>query len=264
MPEGNEVHRYADLQSPILVRRKLAVSSPNKVFADARLLDGRKLKSIDAFGKHLLYDFGADRILHIHLGRFGKFRDGEMPFPPPQGALRLRMSSSAHWLELRGPTICEVFDNDARENLLSRIGPDPLRVDANPRVAFERIGESRAPIGALLMDQSVISGIGNIYRAELLFRARISPFRPGSEVPLPALKKIWREAKVLLAEGMVDRRIVTTLPKDRPHPKGLAKRGETHYVYRRDGLPCFVCGTKVLTKLFVGRDLYWCPTCQAT
>lgn len=263
MPEGNEVHRYADLQNPIFTGRTLAVSSPNKAFADAKLLDGRKLKGIEAFGKHLLYDFGLDHILHVHLGRFGKFRDGEMPFPTPQGALRLRMSSAKNWLELRGPTACEVFDTPSRQALLDRIGPDPLRADAKPKAAMERIIESRSPIGALLMDQSVIAGIGNIYRAELLFRARLSPFRPGLEVELSALKKIWREAKTLLAAGMVDRRIVTTLPKDRPHKQGIAKRGETHYVYRRDGLPCFVCGTKVLTKVFVGRDLYWCPNCQA-
>ena len=86
MPEGNEVHRYADLQTPLFAGRLLKVSSPNKVFNDARLLDAKKLRSIEAYGKHLLYDFGADTILHIHLGRFGKFRDGEMPFPPPQGA----------------------------------------------------------------------------------------------------------------------------------------------------------------------------------
>lgn len=263
MPEGNEVHRYADLQTPIFVGKTLAVSSPNGAFADAAALDKRKLKCIEAYGKHLLYDFGGDSILHIHLGRYGKFRDGEMPFPAPQGALRLRMSSAKHWLELRGPTACEVYDGEARAQLLDRIGPDPLRPNAKPQVAIKRMTESRAPIGALLMDQSVISGIGNIYRAELLYRARISPFRPGLEVEAADLKRIWREAKVLLAAGMVDRRIVTTLPKDRPHSRGVAKRGEVHYVYRRDGLPCFVCGTKIATKLFVGRDLYWCPKCQA-
>ena len=263
MPEGNEVHRYADIQTPLFAGCTLQVSSPNGRFADAKLLDGRKLKRIAAYGKHLLYDFGQARQLHIHLGRFGKFRDGEMPFPAPQGALRLRLSTTKHWLELRGPTTCEVIGEEARGKLLDRLGPDPLRSDAQPAVAIQRILESRAPIGALLMDQAVISGIGNIYRAELLFRARLSPFRPGEDVDKKALQKIWRESKILLGEGMVDRRIVTTMAKDRPHSKGKARRGETHYVYRRDGLPCFVCSTKVATKTFVGRSLYWCPHCQA-
>ena len=263
MPEGNEVHRYADLQTPLFAGRVLTADGPNGRFADAKLLTGHKLKRIEAYGKHLLYDFGRGRILHVHLGRFGKFRDGVMPFPAPQGALRLRLSSAKHWLELRGPTACEVIDDKAREMLLARIGPDPLREDADPKAALERIRESRTPVGALLMDQAVISGIGNIYRAELLFRARLSPFRPGNEVEVRLLKKIWKEAKILLAEGMEDRRIVTTKPTDRPHRTGEARRGETHYVYRRDGLPCFVCGTKIETKPFVGRDLYWCPRCQA-
>ena len=262
MPEGNEVHRYADLQTPLFTGRVLEVDGPNGRFAGAKLLTGRKLKRIEAYGKHLLYDFGRGRILHIHLGRFGKFRDGAMPFPEPQGALRLRFSSSKHWLELRGPTACEVIDEEVREKLLARIGPDPLRGDSDPKAAFERIRESRTPIGALLMDQAVVSGIGNIYRAELLFRARLSPFRPGSEVNMRALKKLWKEAQVLLVDGMEDRRIVTTKPADRPHRQGKARRGETHYVYRRDGLPCFVCTTKIETKAFAGRDLYWCSHCQ--
>ena len=113
------------------------------------------------------------------------------------------------------------------------------------------------------MDQSVIGGIGNIYRAELLFRAGLSPFRAGNSVDGEALEHLWRDAEVLMRDGMVDRRIVTTRPADRPHKKGKARRGETHYVYRRRGLPCLICGTEVQMKEFIGRKLYWCPTCQA-
>jgi endonuclease-8 len=121
---------------------------------------------------------------------------------------------------------------------------------------------SRAPIGALLMDQSVISGIGNIYRAELLFRARLNPFRPGNTIAKRALVKLWKDARDLMRAGMIDRRIVTTRPADRPHPNGKARGGETHYVYRRHRLPCFICGTEISRQEFVGRKLYWCPECQ--
>lgn len=112
------------------------------------------------------------------------------------------------------------------------------------------------------MDQSVISGIGNIYRAELLFRARIHPLTPGNKVSTRELAKLWKDAQALMAAGMVDRRIVTTRPADRPHPTGRARRFETHYVYRRKNLPCFLCQTEVMMKEFVGRKLYWCPGCQ--
>ena len=185
-----------------------------------------------------------------------------MPFPDPKGALRLRISTPEHWLELRGPTACDVVNEKHRDQLLARIGPDPLRDDADPDIAIHRIHKSRAPIGALLMDQSVLSGIGNIYRAELLFRARLHPLRPGHSAPVKALRSLWEDAVELMHSGMVDRRIVTTRPADRPHPTGKARAGETHYVYRRKGLPCFLCHTEIQLKEFVGRKLYWCPGCQ--
>lgn len=263
MPEGNELHRYAEHQADLFAGRVVSVAAPNGRFAEgAKLLDRRKLRSVEAYGKHLFYDFGKNRQLHIHLGLYGKFRDGAMPFPEPKGALRLRISARDHWLELRGPTACHVLDAEDRAHLIARLGPDPLRPDANPDLAVARIRKSRAPVGALLMDQAVISGIGNIYRAELLFRSGLNPFRPGMTVGEDALHALWIDAQMLLREGMVDRRIVTTRPVDRPHKKGKARRGETHYVYRRRGLPCFVCQTEIRMEEFVGRKLYWCPSCQ--
>lgn len=263
MPEGNEIHRHAELQNKTFVGVVVRVAAPNGRFEDgARLLDRRKLRAVDGFGKHLFYDFGKDRQLHIHLGLYGKFRNGEMPFPEPAGALRIRISSTEHWLELRGPTACDVLTNDARRVLLARIGSDPLRPDADVEEVVTRITRSRSPIGGLLMDQSVIGGLGNIYRAELLYRARISPFIAGSDVSQAQIRMIWEDAIDLMKKGMVDRRIVTTRPADRPHSKGEARRFETHYVYRRKGLPCFVCGTQIAMREFVGRKLYWCPTCQ--
>jgi endonuclease-8 len=263
VPEGNEIHRYADLQAEMFEGRKLTVEAPNGRFATgAARLNRRKLISVDAYGKHLFYNFGVGRHLHVHLGLYGKFRDGAMPFPETKGALRLRFSTPDHWLELRGPTACDVLGEEARQKLIDRIGPDPLGKDAKPKTAFTYIVNSRTPIGALLMDQSVIGGIGNIYRAELLFRAKLNPFQPGKTVPETKLRSLWKDAKRLMQAGMVDRRIVTTRPSDRPHPTAKARAGETHYVYRRTGLPCFICNTEIRAKEFVGRKVYWCPTCQ--
>jgi endonuclease-8 len=118
------------------------------------------------------------------------------------------------------------------------------------------------------MDQSVIAGIGNIYRAELLFRARLSPFTPGNVVSEQTLKAIWKDALPLMRAGMVDRRIVTTESKDRPSSKGKNSKArpdkdEVHYVYRRNGQPCFVCGMTVMKREMAARNLFWCPVCQA-
>jgi len=167
------------------------------------------------------------------------------------------------WVELRGPMDCTLYTNEQWEKLLERLGPDPLNGDA-PDKAFAKIAKSKKPIAALLMEQDVAAGIGNIYRAELLYRARLNPFTPGKDVPMDVLKKVWKDAGPLMRAGMQDRRIVTTLAKDRPHKKGLPLREEVHYVYRRQRKPCWVCGTDVKKmEDFYGRNLYWCPTCQA-
>jgi endonuclease-8 len=155
-----------------------------------------------------------------------------------------------------------IYDQKKWDRLMARLGPDPLEQGADPKPAFAAIAERKTPIAALLMDQSVISGIGNIYRAELLYRARLSPFRAGSDVEPKTIRAIWKDAMKLMADGMIDRRIVTTRPKDRPHPRGPAERGQVHYVYRRQGKPCLVCGTAIQSREMAGRTLYWCPVCQ--
>lgn len=293
MPEGNEIHRWAKRHFAAFGGRAVRADGPQGRFTDADVIDGRKLLRVMAVGKHLGYDFGKDRILHVHLGLQGDFTEGSGPLPAVRGALRLRMwnaaavkkrvgpgASKPHrwyseddgsdnpapekvaWVELRGPMDCSVYTQDMWETLLKRLGPDPLNGDG-PEKFVEKVKKSRKTIGELLMDQSVAAGIGNIYRAELLFRARLNPFTPGKEVAESALRSIWKDAGVLMKAGMVDRRIVTTKPKDRPHKKGKALKEETHYVYRRQGRPCFVCGTKILTEVMAGRNLFWCPVDQA-
>ena len=262
MPEGHEIHRFAERHARAFAGKKVQVESPNGGFPDAEVLDGRKLLEVLAIGKHLGYRFGKDLTLHVHLGQYGDFWEGEMPYPPVKGALRLRMSNKTDWLELRGPTDCSIFSDEDWTKLAARLGPDPLDADADPRPVYETIAKKKTPIGALLMDQSVLSGIGNIYRAELLFRARIHPDRPGKDVSPAKLKQIWRDAVALMHDGMEDRRMVTTLAKDRPHRSGKAIDEEVHYVYRRQGKSCRVCGTEIESKPMAGRTVYWCPVCQ--
>jgi endonuclease-8 len=292
MPEGNEIHRWAERHAAALAGKQVSADGPQGRFTDAAVIHGRKLARVMAVGKHLGYDFGKDRILHVHLGLQGDFTEGSGPLPEVRGALRLRMwnaqavkraaepgVSKRHgwyseddgsdnlapekiaWVELRGPMDCSIYTQEMWEGLLKRLGPDPLNGDG-PEKAIAKIQKSRKPIGALLMDQTVAAGVGNIYRAELLFRARLNPFTPGNEVDEKLIRSIWKDACVLMKAGMVDRRIITTKASDRPHKKEQALKEEAHYVYRRQGRSCFVCGTKILTRVMVGRNLFWCPTCQ--
>jgi endonuclease-8 len=173
MPEGHTLHRLARDQQKVFGGTVVAASSPQGRFAaGAAELDGQVLVRTEAYGKHLLHHYGNERILHVHLGLYGKFAPGRGEPPEPRGALRLRLSNDEAWTDLRGPIACELVTPDQVETLVSRLGPDPLRPRADPSAAYRRIARSRAPIGVLLMDQSVIAGIGNVYRAEVLFRAR--------------------------------------------------------------------------------------------
>jgi formamidopyrimidine-DNA glycosylase len=167
------------------------------------------------------------------------------------------------WTDLRGATSCEVLTTAEMQALLARLGPDPLRRRPDGSRAQRRIEASRSPIGVLLMDQSVLAGVGNVYRAELLFRHGISPFRPGRLVDPELWARMWEDLVALMRNGVRAGRIVTTRPEHRTRRRGPATPEDAHYVYRRTGLACRVCGSEVCTREMAGRNLYWCPSCQA-
>ena len=241
----------------------MSADSPQGRFDDgAALLDGRELTATDAWGKHLFHRYD-DLWLHVHLGLYGKFRDGLLPAPEPRGALRLRLVGEDHWLELRGPTACEVVTEVERKAILARLGPDPLRRRPDGSAFVARVLRSRAPIATLLMDQAVVAGVGNVYRAEALFRQRLDPFRAGREHDAATLDVLWDDLVVLLRAGVRAGRIVTTRPEDRERPAGRPRRADAHYVYGRAGLPCRVCRSEVRDVQLAARRLFWCPVCQA-
>ena len=267
MPEGHTIHRLARDHRPLLVGRTVRTTSPQGRFATgAEMLDGRVVEGIEPYGKHLFYAFSDDVLLHVHLGLYGSFTVGAGQPPPVRGALRLRMLVDAPepsaWIDLRGPTACELFAPADRDRVVARLGPDPLRKDGDPARAWARISRSRTAIGALLMDQSVLAGVGNVYRAEVLYRAGLSPFRPGTQVSEAVWTGLWEDLRLLLRAGVRAGHIVTTAKEDRDRRSGPARREDRFYVYRRHGLPCRRCGTEVRTQEMVARNLYWCPSCQ--
>jgi endonuclease-8 len=268
MPEGHTLYRLAREQTQLFAGRPVHVTSPQGRFAaGAALLDGRVLDAVFSYGKHLFAAFGPDT-LHVHLGLYGAYLTGAGTPPVPRGALRMRWEGTGPdgagvWTDLRGPTACEVLATPEVDGILARLGPDPLRPRADGGLAFRRIAASRTPIGALLMDQSVLAGVGNVYRAELLFRHRVSPFRPGRSIDSALWAAMWSDLIGLMRAGVRLGRIVTTRPDDRPRRRGPVPLEDARYVYRRTGLPCRICGTEVRTEVMAARNLYWCPICQA-
>lgn len=268
MPEGHTLFRLAREQHAAFAGREVHVTSPQGRFAaEAALLDGRVLDEVTSYGKHLFAGFGPD-VVHVHLGLYGTYTSGTGLPPAPKGALRMRWEGPGEdgegvWTDLRGATACELITEGEVKLILDRLGPDPLRRRSDPARAFARISRSRTAVGALLMDQAVLAGVGNVYRAELLFRHRMSPFRPGRDVDADTWTAMWTDLVTLMKAGVRAGRIVTTRPEDRDRRRGPAGRTDAHYVYRRTGLPCRICGTEVRTEVMVGRNLFWCPTCQA-
>lgn len=266
MPEGHTIHRLARRFARDLGGQQVRASSPQGRFtAGAALLDGATLRRTDAHGKHLWLGFdagGVERWLHVHLGLYGKWTFGDVPAPEPRGALRLRLVGDGIWADLRGATASELQGPEQKDAVHARLGPDPLRRDGRPEAFVRRMSRSRAPVAGLLMQQQVVAGIGNVYRAEVLYRARLDPYRSGRSLDEPDVVALWTDLSSLLRDGVRRGRIVTTLPADRSR-RGAVRTVDAHYVYRRTGLPCRVCGTAVLTAPLEGRNLFWCPACQA-
>ena len=189
------------------------------------------------------------------------------PFPPPPvGQVRVRLATDASVADLRGPTACEVLDPESAAAAVARLGLDPATeddLDAAGAEVARRLTRRAVPIGQLLMDQSVMAGIGNIYRAEMLFRARLDPWTPGRQVPVEVARALWDDWAVLLADGIRTGVILTREDLDEAgRARALGDRSEQHWVYGRAGLPCRVCGTPVVVEDMAGRKLYRCPACQ--
>ena len=178
--------------------------------------------------------------------------------------MRLRLLGEHGVADLTGPTACELLDAEGVAAVRARLGPDPLRSDADPDVFVRGVRRRRRTIGELLMDQSIISGIGNIFRAETLLRCDISPFLPGNRVDEARVRAVWDDLVPLMEYGVATGFITTVEVEDVPEPlpTGDEEAGRW-YVYHRAGRPCLRCGTPVRERKVAGRRLFWCPTCQA-
>lgn len=266
MPEGHTVHRLARRHQKIFRGQRVAVSSPQGRFVDgADAINGRVFDRASAWGKHLFHHYSGGRIVHVHLGLYGKFTefDVDAGVPEPVGQVRMRIVGTQKGTDLRGPTACEVVDEADVSEILARLGPDPLRTDADPSAAWARISKSRRVIGALLMDQKVIAGIGNVYRNELLYRHRLNPHRPGTRMREGEFEEAWTDLVELMKVGVRRGRIITLRPEDDHGMPSYAPRRPRTYVYRRAGDPCRICATPIRTEVLEGRNLFWCPTCQS-
>ena len=258
MPEGHTVHRTARHFQKAFAGNLVEVTSPQGRFSDARLISGSNLQEAKAIGKQLFLKF-EPATLRIHLGIYGKWHFGEYEnLPEPKGLVRARFVTGNQLADLRGPTACELLDAKQLAAVTARLGPDPLDKQADAERFIEKVSRSKTAIGQLLMDQCVIAGIGNVYRAELLFRAGINPYAAGNSLTKEQLVNLWLDAVALMPLGVKTGLMLTR--EGFLNAKTL--KDDRYYVYKREGQPCRECGGIVSIALMATRKLYWCPSCQ--
>ena len=223
----------------------------------------------DAAGENSLSSIGAPRRTRVHVRMSEQTRgledEGDEWPPPVVGQVRLRLLTNSTCADLRGPTACALQTPDEMLATVAKLGPDPLV--GNPAEGEERfvsiVRRKATPIALLLMDQAVVSGIGNVYRAEMLFRARLDPHTPGRDVPEEIVRELWRDWVRLLAVGVESGQMMTMDDlSPEQYRAAMAHRDDRHWVYHRAGLPCRVCGTEIALEEIGARKLYWCPNCQ--
>jgi len=268
MPEGHTVHRTANQFNEQFAGKALTIDSPQGRFsAGAAMANGLILNRAFAVGKQLFLELQGGLFIRIHLGIYGKWRwyQGKAVAKAlqdePVGQVRARFYTDTAMADLRGPTVCEVIVAEEADRVRDQLGPDPLNDDPSGLELarfIARVQRSKQPIGALLMDQAVISGVGNVYRAELLFRAGIDPYLEGNRLTEEQLRSIWKDAVALMQVGVATGFMITRDDLFESDPS----KSERNFVYKREGQPCRICGHEVSIALMQARKLYWCGNCQ--
>lgn len=260
------MHRVAHQHRQALVGRAFQARSPNGRFADgAALIDGRPLRRVEAIGKNLFYFFGggegegaAATVMHVHFGmsgRFGTFSLAKAPEPKPTTRLVLTNEADDITAHLSAMTVqhggMELF-----EGKRAGLGEDPLRDDADKEILWAKCASSKKPVGLLPMDQSMMAGTGNIYRAEILWRTKLHPEIPCCELTREQFDELWRHSVKMLRKGFQCGSIITTDDECGHFGAPWTRR----YIYNQSHCP--VCKGKVRSWTMASRTVYACEVCQ--
>jgi len=261
MPEGNTIHWLARRHTRDLANHIVRVGSPQGRFAkEAKLLDRLRFRKAEAYGKHLFHHWQGGLVVHVHLGMAGWFYRFRGRPPEPRPTVRMRLAAEGVTIDLIGPPTCELIKESGQREIVARLGPDPLRADADSGVVLENLRRRSRPIGDALLDQRVLSGVGNIYRNEALFLAGVHPLRSTRGLTEPEWQNLWRTLQILMRRGAATGRTRTVDPREAPHPRACRDPDDDFYVYRQER--CRRCGSVLREILLSGRRMFACPRHQ--
>ena len=297
MPEGDTIFRAARTLHTALAGRAVThfetqYAQLARVHHDAPIV-GRTIDRVDARGKHLLMHFSAvgrrqsavtareaestrrlrvdgPLVLRTHMlmsGSWHVYRTGEA-WQRARSSARVVVGTDAFVAVAFNVPVAEIVAADALQDAaaLARLGPDVLGADFDQAQAVARLSVNARPtVAEALLDQSALAGVGNVYKSELLFLAKVWPFTPPAEVTLPVWQRLVRDARALLRANVVDPRETGVLTyRGMRRTTGRTNPAERLYVYGRQGKPCRTCGTTIALRHHGehNRSTYWCPTCQ--
>jgi formamidopyrimidine-DNA glycosylase len=266
MVEGHSVHRVASLHTERLVGKKFRAWSPNGRFTDgATAINGKTFSRIEAVGKNLFAFFvdeekkdPAEVVVHVHFGMSGRwavYLNDEKPEEPTK-TNRLRLEFPGIVADLSAMTV-QHGGIELYQEKRAKLGEDPLRHDADPAALWVRVKKSKKSIGALIMDQSYFTGPGNIYRAEILFKAGVHPNKRGMELDKTEFDSIWYHTVALLKRGYETGSILTVDPEE---AVSLGKPRLRRYIYNSSKCPR--CDSPIKTWQIANRTCYACVKCQ--
>lgn len=221
---------------------------------------------VDRDGEDSVTSIGAPRRTRVRMAEHDKESDIEDTWPPePVGQVRVRLLNETVCADLRGPMMCDVLTPAEVVAAVQKLGPDPANANNAAEMArfVDRAHKKKTPIGLVLMDQSIVAGIGNVYRAEMLFRAELDPHTPANTLDRTVLEALWADWAYLLNIGITVGQMITIDGLEgEDHARALVERDERHWVYKLEGTPCKRCGTNITLEEMGARKLYWCPGCQ--
>ena len=259
------MHRVAVAHRRQLVGKRFAATSPNGRFADgARAIDQTVLQRVEAVGKNMFYFFnereGPDaHVMHVHFGMSGRFSTHDaLSCPDPTATTRLRLEHREDGIvALLSAMTVDLMDESGYHLKRSKLGQDPLREDADPDALWDKFRSARKSVGLALMDQAMFAGVGNIYRAEILYKAGVHPEQPCADLDRAQFDVVWRHTVELLQRGFVNGSILTVDPEEAAI---LGDPWTRRYVYNQSR--CGRCGGAVKTWDMANRTVYCCETCQ--
>lgn len=258
MPEGDTIYLAAKRLKPVLEGQTIQRAEAREVRSPESLV-GQRIERVEARGKHLLFHFSDGRALHSHMGMTGSwhiYRPRE-PWQKPASRAAIVLECPLHLVVCFSPKTLELLSAAGlrRHPYLAQLGPDVLSESFDDAEVLRRFRmHNESPIGVAVLNQSILSGMGNVYKSELLFLLHLHPLTRVAQLSDQELLVLIAKSRELMRQNL----------QGKPRTTRHALDGRRFWAYGRSGQACFVCGNPIdmIRQCDLGRSTYFCANCQ--